>query len=466
MPKAKPKDEPKLAPWPADTVERRPIADLVPYARNAKVHPPAQIDRIAASIREFGWTIPVLVDPDGTLIAGHARLEAAQKLGLEEVPTMVAEGWSAAKRAAYVLADNRLAQAEWDDDLLRAEIAEIDLDGFDLGFTGFDPDEIAKLLEDPLPPLSGSDGASSLAETFLVPPLSILDKRQGYWVERGRRWKASHDFDTDASRANVETWGSSKSRSDATRKHAEMTAQNVSMFDPVLAEVLLTWFSAPDDLVVDPFAGGSVRGIVSGELGRRYLGVDLREEQVEQNREALREELAERVRWIAGDGAEEIGKLEEESADFSLACPPYFNLEKYSDDPRDLSAMKWDGFLEVYRAAIAATVRALKPNTFAAWVVGEVRSTRGSRGEYVGFVPETIRAFVDAGAPLYNELILVEPGGTKGMRAARPMLASRKVVKSHQNVLVFVKGDPKAAAQRLGPIELPPEEEETEEETE
>lgn len=146
MPKAKRKTDPELAPWPADKVERRPIGDLVPYARNAKVHTPEQVARVAASIREFGWTMPVLVDPDGTLIAGHARLEAAQQLGLEEVPTMVAEGWSDAKRRAYVLADNRLAQADWDNDMLRAEIAELDLEDFDLNFTGFDPDEITQLL--------------------------------------------------------------------------------------------------------------------------------------------------------------------------------------------------------------------------------------------------------------------------------------------------------------------------------
>jgi hypothetical protein len=444
--------------WPADRVERRSLSDLVPYARNAKRHSPEQIARIAASIREFGWTMPILIDPEGTLIAGHARLEAARQLGLEEVPTMVAEGWSDAQRRAYVLADNRLAEAAWDDDLLRAEIAEIELEGLDLNLTGFDPDEIARLLEEPLPPLSKPQDNPPLSETFLVPPLSILDKRQGYWTERGRRWREAYNFTTDESRANVETWGSKESRSDVARKHAELTAQNVSMFDPVLAEVLLTWFSAEDDLVIDPFAGGAVRGLVAGDLGRRYFGVDLREAQVEHNRGLLREEAAERVEWVVGDGAEEIEKLEEGSADFSLACPPYFNLEKYSDDPRDLSAMSWDDFLQVYRRTIAATVRALRPNSFAAWTVGEVR-TRGSVGEYLGLVPETIRAFVDAGAPLYNECILVEPGGTKGLRAARPMQASRKVAKTHQNVLIFVKGDPREAAARMGALEIPETEE-------
>jgi DNA modification methylase len=133
--------------WPADRVERRSVNALVPYARNARTHSPAQIDKIAASIREWGWTNPVLIDEHGGIIAGHGRVLAAQKLGFDEVPVMVATGWTEAQRRAYVLADNRLAlDAGWDEDLLRTELADLGDLGFDLPLTGFADAELGKLL--------------------------------------------------------------------------------------------------------------------------------------------------------------------------------------------------------------------------------------------------------------------------------------------------------------------------------
>lgn len=133
--------------WPADRVERRPVAGLVPYARNARTHSPEQVGQIAASIREWGWTVPVLVDEAGGIIAGHGRVLAAQKLGLADVPVMVARGWSAAQRQAYVLADNKLAlNAGWDAALLKVELTDLQGMGVDLGLVGFGADELAGLL--------------------------------------------------------------------------------------------------------------------------------------------------------------------------------------------------------------------------------------------------------------------------------------------------------------------------------
>jgi DNA modification methylase len=133
--------------WPADAVSRRAVASLAPYARNARTHSPEQIAQIAASIREFGFTVPVLVDTAGTLIAGHGRVLAAQSLGLTEVPTMVAAGWSAEQIRAYRIADNKLTlNAGWDDDALKFELGELQLAGFDLGLTGFGEQELMGLL--------------------------------------------------------------------------------------------------------------------------------------------------------------------------------------------------------------------------------------------------------------------------------------------------------------------------------
>ena len=144
--------------WPADKVERRAVASLVPYARNARTHSEKQVAQIAASIREWGWTNPVLVDGEGSIIAGHGRVMAAQKLGLQDIPVMVAEGWSEAQRKAYVLADNQLAMnAGWDIEMLKIEIGELNSDGFNLDLIGFDDKVLADLLNDPTEGLTDPD---------------------------------------------------------------------------------------------------------------------------------------------------------------------------------------------------------------------------------------------------------------------------------------------------------------------
>ena len=132
---------------PADKVEKWKIDKLIPYARNARTHSEAQVNQIAASIKEWGWTTPVLVDEQGGIIAGHGRTLAAQKLKMTEVPVMVAKGWSDAKKRAYIIADNKLAQnADWDNEMLALELSELGDLGFDLDLTGFAADEIADLL--------------------------------------------------------------------------------------------------------------------------------------------------------------------------------------------------------------------------------------------------------------------------------------------------------------------------------
>jgi DNA modification methylase len=138
---------------PADKVERWSIDKLVPYARNARTHSDEQVGQIAASIKEWGWTTPVLVDEQGSIIAGHGRTLAAQRLQMTEVPVMVAKGWSDAKKRAYVLADNKLAMnAGWDNEMLALELGEIGDLGFDLDLTGFTADEIAALMPEQIEP--------------------------------------------------------------------------------------------------------------------------------------------------------------------------------------------------------------------------------------------------------------------------------------------------------------------------
>ena len=178
--------------WPADKITRRPIADLIPYARNARTHSQEQVAQIAASIREFGFTNPVLLDESNGIIAGHGRVLAAQKLGLADLPCMVAEGWSEAQKRAYVLADNKLAlNAGWDNDLLKIELDGLKELGFDLEITGFAHGEIADLFGDEeRGGNGGQSGGGSLATKFMVPPFSVLNAREGWWQDRKRAWLA------------------------------------------------------------------------------------------------------------------------------------------------------------------------------------------------------------------------------------------------------------------------------------
>jgi len=158
-----------------------------------------------------------------------------------------------------------------------------------------------------------------------------------------------------------------------------------------------------------------------------------------------------RPEWKTGDSRTVVPELPGESVDLVFSCPPYADLEVYSDDPRDLSTMPYEGFLSAYRAIIRDAVARLRPDRFAVFVVGDVRD---SKGYYRGFVSDTIRAFEDAGARYYNEAILVTSVGSLSMRAGRYFTQTRKLGKGHQNVLVFVKGDPKRATEACGPVEV------------
>lgn len=222
-----------------------------------------------------------------------------------------------------------------------------------------------------------------------------------------------------------------------------------SIFDPVLVELLITWFSPLGGLVLDPFAGGSVRGIVTNKLGRRYVGCDLRVEQIAANRlQGAALCPGNEPIWHAGDSVD-IEKTAPGAYDFILSCPPYADLEVYSDDKNDLSTMEYPKFVEIYRKIIAACVRMLKPDRFAAFVVGDVRD---EGGHLRGFPFDTVRAFEDAGAHLYNDCTLVTSVGSLPIRTGRQFAGGRKLGRTHQDVFVFVKGDWKRASLACGEL--------------
>ena len=486
----------------------------------------------------------------------------------------------------------------------------------------------ADLFGDPIKP----DNRGLVAERFLFPPFTILDARQGEWQDRKRAWM-SMGIEGEVGRESKLTYGI------GLRKYHIDEGERVgvdgepleytSVFDPVLCELAYRWWNPPGGLVVDPFSGGSVRGVVAAALGMRYWGCDLRPEQIEANWDQGRAILPDAVRvpisvsgkmlrqefhpcipdyiknvcggrcceggdaisvivhpteqakfvkkgaeivdgyiqpddrglcpfksddgfcrthedkpigcasspftftnkgtlivrnryralgcykcelgkrpayishrwsldhilgaaesaricalaesgadimpatmdagiagaladnhnrrnestlklpppeleWVCGDALEVLAGP---PADFIFSCPPYGDLEKYSDDPADLSNMEWHTFAAAYGRIILRAVSRLKPNRFACFVVGDFRDKRGF---YRDFVSLTIKCFRDAGAQLYNEAILVTNIGSASMRVSKQFAAGRKLAKTHQNVLVFCKGDWRLAVKALG----------------
>ena len=438
-------------------IEHRPTQALKPYSGNPRRIPEKAIAAVAESIERFGWTQPIVVDADGVIVAGHTRHAAAQKLNLATVPVYVAADLTPEQVRLCRIADNRLHElSAWDKAQLGDEILALlgDFDVDELSSLGFEPAELAEP-QDPK--------AQSLSDRFLVPPFSVLDARQNYWQQRKREWlalgidsevgrgenllKFSDRCNEQGPKGRRLTYAQGNrpaDEADATTAKILEAGSGTSIFDPVLCELAYRWFAPPGGLVLDPFAGGSVRGIVASRLGRRYVGIELRPEQVEANREQAARICRDddpMPEWIEGDAADILKLVPQGTeADFVFSCPPYGSLERYSDDERDLSTMSHEGFIQQYRKIIADTCSLLKDDRFACFVTGDYRD---SRGNYHRFPDDTRQAFADAGLPVYNEAVLVTAIGSLPLRAGTQFAKSRKLGKTHQNVHAAFKGDMK-----------------------
>lgn len=269
-----------------------------------------------------------------------------------------------------------------------------------------------------------------LKKEFILPPFSVLNSTTGNWQER-KRWWLSLGIKSEEGR-DQNLLGFSKT----VVAHG---AKNVSIFDPVLCELMYKWFCPIEGTILDPFAGGSVRGIVAEYNGYHYTGIELRPEQVESNKEQAKE-IGVSAKWVVGN-SRHIVPLMEKQFDFIFSCPPYYDLEVYSKLEGELSNIStYDEFMRDYRSIIKSCVDRLKDNRFACFVVSEIRD---KEGYYQGFVRDTIKAFEDAGMKYYNELILVGSTGSLGLRIKKFFVPTRKIGRMHQNVLVFYKGNPK-----------------------
>jgi hypothetical protein len=412
-----------------------------------------------------------LVYPHGDrfiIIGGNMRYRAAMDLGWKEIPCKVIPAETPVEKLrAFTIKDNA-AFGEWNYDDLANEWDAMELE--DWGVDVWQDDE----------PDSGAGGDSgapngSLTDRFVVPPFSILDSRKGYWQKRKKLWK---ELIGDHGESRNDTLITSpeikyKDLYQRTRKHREslglgfreylekyitpeeleregtkVLSAGVSLLDPVMAELVCRWFGFDGCNTFDCFAGDTIFGYVSAHLGNNFTGIELREEQARLNNERVAGMSA---RYINDDGQNVAQHLAPESQDLLFSCPPYYDLEHYSDDARDASNQEtYEEFLKIIETAFTGAVKCLKNDRFAVVVVGDVRDKK--TGFYRNFVDDVKRIFTGNGIALYNELILIETGASTALRAARYM-ESRKVAKMHQNILVFYKGDPRKIKDHFKKIE-------------
>ena len=401
-----------------------PITEIVPYEHNPRQNEQA-VPVVMESIKQCSYVNDIIVDEENVILAGHTRLKALRQLGYADVDVCRVTGLTPEQKRKYRLLDNKTGEiAQWDMDMLPMELHGLDFGDFDFDFDITAPGDSAYSEREP---------GESLTERFVVPPFSILDTRRGYWQERKHFWLEKGI-------------ASQEGRSDALLGKglldlAVKTGANLSgtsVFDPVLCEIMYRWFCPHSGKVLDCFAGGSVRGIIAATLGCSYTGIDLRTEQVEANRRSAGA-LGVSPIWHCDDSLNMNRYVEDDTVDMVFSCPPYGDLEQYSDNPLDLSTMPYEGFLDTYRKIIALSCKKLRNNRFAVFVVGDIRDRNGF---YRDFIADTNRAFADCGMKLYNQFILVEQVATAALRAGRQFNAMRKACKTHQNVQVFYKGDP------------------------
>lgn len=460
------------------STEQVALSSISPHPRNVRQ---GDVGAISRSLQAHGQYRPIVVQAGTELIiAGNHTYKAAKALGWKEIMATLVE-CDDDEALRILLADNKSSDlAAYDDSQLAELLREIAATSAGLAGTLYDGDDLDQIINDinaeATAGMADSLSTGNIIARFGIAPFSLLDCRRGWWRERRKRWldlgilsevgrdgnllQISEMIAEKQGFAVMGAEGRDKNlllpNSAIYRNKNPETPQytGTSVFDPVLCEIAYRWFAPAGGRILDPFAGGSVRGIVASQLGMHYRGIELRPEQVTANREQLSSIGAGSgsAEWTQGDSAEvlQTRNAEDGAEEFDLlfSCPPYHSLEVYSDLPGDLSNIKdYADFLEIYEQIIIAATGRLKQNRFAVWVISEIRD---GDGNYRNFVGDTIAAFEEAGLSYYNEAIYIQQAGSWPLRIGRVFGGSRKIARLHQNVLVFAKGDPFAAASEFG----------------
>ena len=281
-----------------------------------------------------------------------------------------------------------------------------------------------------------------LKRDFGANPFTILDTKDGLWQAKKRNWISlgiKSEVGRDAVAFHTKQWVDEK-RSKGEMKGNKLPS-NTSIFDPVLCEIMYRWYCPNGGSIIDPFAGGSVRGMVAHYLGYKYTGIYIRQEQIDSNVEQAEKILGinNMPNWLIGDSDIVLRNLVSQGVqkyDMAFTCPPYVNMETYSDLDGDISNMNYNDFIFTLESILRQTCKLLKSGGMFVIVVGEVR---GKDGNYYGFVPDVVKMFQRFdGMGYYNEAILYNSLASCAIRAAGNM-KSGKLVKVHQNILMFKK---------------------------
>lgn len=433
--------------------------------------------------------------PDEDLCSRLADNRKYQKLTKAEQDNLL-EYWQRFrdKPEAEVVSTDGLTEDEYQEFIIKDnsqfgswsyEDLSSNFDEADLLDWGLDVWEMKDDLEDANE--NGGEGegsaAGSLTERFVVPPFSVLDTRQGYWQKRKKAWRerigelGGSRKDTNIKspeikykdlyqRTQKERKKLGISFKEYIEKHVppevlkredeKILGAGTSLFDPVLSEISCKWFTPYEGAkIFDPFAGDTYKGLVFSYCGHEFTGIELREEQIKVNEKVIDKQDA-KPKYILDDGRNVAKHFKPESQDLLFSCPPYFDLEKYSNLDNDASnAKSYSDFIAIIKEAYTNALTCLKQNRFAVIVIGDVRNKK--TGAYYDVLSDFKRIFIEAGTCLWNEIILVETGASTALRASRYM-DTRKVGKMHQNILVFYKGDPKKIKENFPKIEFNEEE--------
>lgn len=462
-----------------------PLKDLTLLAGNPRQ---GDIGAVSESMRVNGVYQPIIVNRGSKtgrpmeIIAGNHRAKAAEALGHETIPAIILD-LTDEEAARIALADNRTSDlADYDTDALVLMLQSLP----DLVGTGYDGNDLDDLLAELDRDTNGHDATEpevTLAERFGTPPLTVLNARAGEWQDRKRQWIAlglkselgrDKGLVYDSPQSEYLNWYEVKNRAEADAgrtltgkevlesRHATdlRTLGGTSIFDPALCEILYRWHTRRGDHITDPWAGGSVRGIIAAALGRHYTGHELRPEQVDANRDnwgEIRPRLDDtdspipNPGWIPGDSRETLKDRPTGSADYLIGCPPYYDLETYSDDPADLSNLDTEDFDQAMTDTIREAARVLRNDRFSAFIVGNVRDKRGNLRSMHRLMVNAAEA---AGLSYAQDAILVTPTGAVQVNAGNTFTRTRALGRTHQEILIFCKGDRKKAAARLGDVDI------------
>ncbi len=419
------------------------VKKLKPHPKNARVHNEKNIKGIMSSLESFGQMTPIVVwSKRNYVIKGCGTLLAAKRLGWKHINIVRADSLSSDDALKYSIADNKTTDdSEFDKNMLEHIMKSMSDKGIDLSDTGFCDYEIEPLLchakVDENNITNPPDKNNTLAKQFGAPPFSVFDSKQGYWAEGKRKWDEKYSLHSEAGREHMPC----TIRNPSYLQKGSAT-KGGSVFDPYLTEIIYRWYSKEGDTILDPFAGGITRGLVAAAMGRNYYGIDLSKKQVDANIDKMSlvkksHKMSGNVKWIVGDAVDAHKLLPKNfNADLVFSCPPYYNLEKYSNNAKDFSNLSsYQDFIDGMCSVFTFCKRLLRKNGYMIFVIGDVFDRKNKR--YYGVEADFVNIGFEVGLNLIDSVVYLTPIGSAPMRSSCLFKRSDKLTRVHQMVYIF-----------------------------